>query len=353
MTKPTSELNQRKSVKDSNGIANYTKFWKSDSNQDNQSDHQKRIDEYENVTNSYYDGATDLYEYGWGKNFHFARYYPGESFYQAIARHEHFLASKIGLKPGMKVLDVGCGVGGPAREIHRFSEVKIIGINNNQYQINRAKKYNSDVKISEDQIEFVKGDFMKLVEQFGENSFDAVYAIEATCHAPTWEGVYGEIFKVLKPGGVFGMYEWCMTDEYDKTNPEHRKISHGIELGDGIAEMRTIKEARSALKSVGFEIQVEQDLADVGDEIPWFYPLRGNLSECQTLWDYVMVFRMTWMGKVITQSTVKVLEFLGMAHKGTFEVGEALKVAADALVAGGESKLFTPMMLFVSKKPEN
>ena len=29
-----------------------------------------------------------------------------------------------------------------------------------------------------------------------------VYAIEATVHAPSWEGVYGEIFKVLKPGGV-------------------------------------------------------------------------------------------------------------------------------------------------------
>jgi hypothetical protein len=30
----------------------------------------------------------------------------------------------------------------------------------------------------------------------------AVYAIEATVHAPSWEGVYSEIFKVLKPGGV-------------------------------------------------------------------------------------------------------------------------------------------------------
>ena len=29
-----------------------------------------------------------------------------------------------------------------------------------------------------------------------------VYAIEATVHAPTWEGVYGEIKKVLKPGGI-------------------------------------------------------------------------------------------------------------------------------------------------------
>lgn len=48
----------------------------------------------------------------------------------------------------------------------------------------------------------VKGDFMKLSEQFGENSFDAVYAIEATCHAPNFEGIYGEILKVLKPGGI-------------------------------------------------------------------------------------------------------------------------------------------------------
>ena len=32
-----------------------------------------------------------------------------------------------------------------------------------------------------------------------------VYAIEATVHAPTWEGVYGEIFKVLKPGGVVSL----------------------------------------------------------------------------------------------------------------------------------------------------
>jgi hypothetical protein len=29
-----------------------------------------------------------------------------------------------------------------------------------------------------------------------------VYAIEATVHAPTWEGVYSEIKKVLKPGGI-------------------------------------------------------------------------------------------------------------------------------------------------------
>lgn len=55
-----------------------------------------------------------------------------------------------------------------------------------------------------------QGDFTKMAEQFGENSFDAVYAFEATCHAPTLEGVYSEIYKVLKPGGMAGILEWVM-----------------------------------------------------------------------------------------------------------------------------------------------
>ena len=100
----------------------------------------------------------------------------------------------------MRVLDVGCGVGGPAREIARFSDCHIVGVNNNLYQVNRANKYTGIAGLA-GQVEFVKGDFMNLVDQFGEASFDAVYAIEATVHAPSWEGVYGEILRVLKPGG--------------------------------------------------------------------------------------------------------------------------------------------------------
>jgi sterol 24-C-methyltransferase len=170
----------------------------------------------------YYDGATELYEYGWARSFHFSRFYKGEAFAASLARHEHYLSAKMGLQPGMRVLDVGCGVGGPAREIARFSDTKVVGVNNNEFQLNRARKYTKEAGL-EDQVTFVKGDFMKLVEQFGENSFDAgvlflstflffhstdflsVYAIEATCHAPTWEGVYTEIMRVLKPGGVVSL----------------------------------------------------------------------------------------------------------------------------------------------------
>ena len=52
-----------------------------------------------------------------------------------------------------------------------------------------------------------------------------------------------------------------MTDSWDPSKPEHKAIAHGIEVGDGIAEMRTIHAARKALKTVGFEILLEEDLA--------------------------------------------------------------------------------------------
>ena len=43
----------------------------------------------------------------------------------------------MNLRPKMRVLDIGCGVGGPAREIARFADVEIIGLNNNDFQVRR------------------------------------------------------------------------------------------------------------------------------------------------------------------------------------------------------------------------
>lgn len=77
----------------------------------------------------------------------------------------------------------------------------------------------------------VQADFMKI--PFEKETFDGVYAIEATCHAPRRENVYGEIFRVLKPGQIFACYEWCLTPKYDPSNEHHRLIKKKIEEGDG------------------------------------------------------------------------------------------------------------------------
>lgn len=337
-------------------VANYTGFWQKDMSKEGTVDTENRLDSYTDVVNGtstkifsvqvrtltseigYYDGATELYEYGWAQSFHFSRFNKGEGFAASLARHEHYLAAQMNLRPGMRVLDVGCGVGGPAREIAAFADVNIVGLNNNDFQIQRARKYTQNAGL-QNQVSFAKGDFMKLVDQFGENSFDAVYAIEATVHAPTWEGVYEQIRRVLKPGGIFGVYEWCMTDSWNPAIPEHKELAHQIELGNGIPEMRPLAKAREALINVGFKIEHEEDLAERNDPLPWYYPLEGDIRKAQTFWDYFTVWRMSWSGKLVTHNALKLIELVGLVPKGTWEVGETLKVAGDALVKGGQTKV--------------
>lgn len=276
----------------------------------------------------------------------------------------------------MKVLDVGCGVGGPAREIAKFTGAHITGLNNNDYQIDRATHYAQKEGLS-NQLDFVKGDFMvsgtmanapfvvfrggEIIEDeeltgwqqmsFEDNTFDAVYAIEATVHAPTLEGIYSQIFRVLKPGGVFGVYEWLMTDEYDNDNLHHREIRLGIEQGDGISNMCKVSDALEAMKAAGFELLRAEDLADRPDPLPWYWPLSGELRYIQTIGDIFTIVRMTTWGRTIAHNLAGLLETLRLAPAGTKKTADSLALAADCLVAGGREKLFTPMYLMVGRKP--
>ena len=188
---------------------------------------------------------------------------------------------------------------------------------------------------------------------FPDNTFDAVYAIEATVHAPTLEGIYSEIFRVLKPGGVFGVYEWLMTDAYDNDNLHHREIRLGIEQGDGISNMCKVEEALAAVKAAGFELLLNEDLAERPDPYPWYWPLAGELRYLQTPFDLFTIVRMTRWGRTIMHNLAGALEFLRIAPAGTKKTADSLALAADCLVAGGREHLFTPMYLMVARKPEN
>ncbi|CAG8478662.1 10920_t:CDS:2 [Paraglomus brasilianum] len=330
-------------------VKSYTSYWKADDPQaETEDERNARSSEAATLTNTYYNIATDFYEYGWGNCFHFCRFHLGESFYQSIARHEHYLAMYLNVRPDMKVLDIGCGVGGPTREICRFTGAHVTGLNNNDYQIARAKYYAAKAGL-EGKTDFIKGSFLEI--PFEENSFDRVYAIEATCHSPKLESVYKEAFRVLKPGGLFAFYEWCTTDRYDPTNPEHAKIIRGIEIGDGISQLYSTREALQALKNVGFELEYEDDLAEINDVVPWYYPLTGDFRKSQSIWDFFTFFRLTVVGKMLTRALVGGLEKVGAAPTGSVEVQKLLELAGDSLAKGGETKIFTPMYLLVGRKP--
>lgn len=130
-----------------------------------------------------------------------------------------------------------------------------------------------------------------------------------------------------------------MTDQWDPSNPSHKELAHRIEIGNGIPEMRPVSKAREALISVGFEIEHEEDLAERPDEVPWYYPLEGDMFKAQTLWDYFTVWRMGPSGRFVTHHGLWLIEKLGIVPKGTWEVGETLKIAGDALVEAGQKRV--------------
>ncbi|KAF2941933.1 cycloartenol-C-24-methyltransferase 1-like [Oryza sativa Japonica Group] len=301
---------------------------------------ESRTSNYADLANKYYDLVTSFYEYGWGESFHFGSRWQGETLRESLKRHEHFLALQLGLKKGMKVLDVGCGIGGPLREIARFSSASVTGLNNNAYQISRGKELNFSVGLSET-CNFVKADFMNM--PIPDATFDAAYAIEATCHAPDAVGVYREICRVLKPGQLFALDEWCMTDKYDPGNSRHRSIKAEIELGNGLPDIRTTKQCIQALKDAGFEVVSVKDLAE-DSPLPWYLPLDSSQFSLNG-------FRLTRVGRFITHMLVKTLECLHVAPQGSLRVSSFLETAAEGLVKGAKEGIFTPIFFVLARKP--
>ena len=227
---------------------------------------EKSKSDYKEFNDLYYDLATDFYEYGWGSSFHFAPRVPGESFEASLARHEHYLAHMLGLRPGMVVADLGCGVGGSLLEIVRFSGAKIVGVNSNAYQLERARRLTGEAELTH-LAEFLHCDFLHV--DAPDDSFDAVYAIEATCCAPDKLSIYGEVFRLLKRGACFGAYEYCLTDRFDAEDPLHLRIKADIELGGGLLDIDDQQTVDDALRSVGFEVLETRYLsAQTGPSIP-------------------------------------------------------------------------------------
>ena len=300
-----------------------------------------RKQRYMDMVNRYYDLVTDFYEFGWGQSFHFAPRVRGESFKESLIRHELFLSQSVGLRPGMRVLDVGCGVGGPMRVIAKASGAHVVGLNNNAYQLEKCEGYNRAAGLDQ-QTSVLLGDFMDIPA--ADESFDAVFQIEATAHAPDKAGAFAEIWRVLKPGGCFGGYEWCMTSAFDYSDPEHQRLKQGIEEGNSLPDVGSFDHVLNALQTVGFEVVESRDLAEEADpQTPWYRAFEGRDITLKSL-------PRTSIGRFITSRVIRALEPMGMVPKGTVEVTEVLNLAADSLTAAGRLGIFTPMFYFKARK---
>lgn len=170
-------------------------------------------------------------------------------------------------------------------------------------------------------------------------------------HAPSLEGVYSQVFRVLKPGGVFGVYEWVMTDKFQKGDKHHEAIRLGIERGNGISNMVPQKEALDAMRKAGFVIEYHEDLAQRADRKPWYAPLAGDLRNSSSFMDFLGYLRMSNLGRMGIGCLLRSMEAFRLAPSGTAETATELSLGADALVAGGKEDLFTPMYLMIVRKP--
>jgi sterol 24-C-methyltransferase len=301
----------------------------------------QRREHYVQMVNNFYDLVTDFYEFGWGQSFHFAPRRRRESLPASIARHEFFLALRLGLRPGMRVLDVGCGVGGPMRAIARFSGATIVGINNNAYQVKRGIEQTRAAALDH-LCSHVQGDFMEIPHDDGP--YDAVYSIEASCHAPDKAALYQVLARVMKPGALFASYEWCVTPRYDHANAEHHAIKRGIEQGDALPDLPGFDVVHEAVGAAALEVIESRDLAAESDpETPWFAPLAARFS--------VRGFHHSRAGRAFTHAAVRGLELARIAPRGSSTVSAFLNAAARALVRGGETGIFTPMFYVLARKP--
>lgn len=280
------------------------------------------------------------------QSFHFAPRVIGETFEESIVRSEYYLALRANIQPSSKVLDVGCGVGGPMRNIHQFTGADVTGVTINQYQVRVANRYCAQKGI-DDKCRAHQCDFQKLPEKFDASSFDAAYAIEATCHSPDRKVCFQGVNHCLKKGGMFVGYEWVVLPErgYDSNNPDHVRVKEGIEVGNGLPTLATTQEIVKALEETGFEVV---DVFDAnrnvhsGREVPWYYTLCGSLT--------LKGFRMTRLGRNATHALVSFLELVRIAPQGSVRVSALLNATALDLVEGGRKEIFTPSLCFVARK---
>jgi sterol 24-C-methyltransferase len=307
---------------------------------------EERNADYKTLVDSYYDLATEFYEWGWGTSFHFADRREGETFRQSIMRHEYYLAGRLNVNKDSLLLDCGCGIGGPARNIARFTGAQVKAVTINQFQVNRGNTISKNEGIR-DLVELVQADFMKL--PFPDNHFDGVYAIESTCHAPDRVKVYSEILRVLKPGAIFACYEWCLTDKYNDDNEQHRRIKNDIMLGDGLPDLVHTSVCSKALAEAGFEVLETRDAVNDGSlkgGEAWYVPLTPSWNP--TKWPR---FQFNPVMFKAMPAILGGLESLGVVPAGTVKTQVMLQAGGIGCAQGGETGSFTPAWLMVARKP--
>ncbi len=160
------------------------------------------------------------------------------------------LADRLPIKAGHHILDIGCGLGGPARYIARRFQCKVSGLDITEPFVEAANKLTGLLRM-EEHVRIELGDGQHL--PYPDASFDGAYTQHVTMNVADRPGFFGEAYRVLKPGAFFALTEHGLGPNGNPRYPLPWSPD-----GSG-AYLVTPSETRALLEKSGFEAIVVED----------------------------------------------------------------------------------------------
>jgi SAM-dependent methyltransferase len=193
-------------------------------------------------------------------------YHAGGS--QAVER----LLATLALSASDSVLDVGSGLGGPARQVATSSGCRVTGVDITEAYVEAAAELTSRCGMS-DRVQFVHSDIADLVP---DRPFDAGFTMHVQMNVEAKQEWFSDIALRLAPGARFAVWEVCRTSDAEMSWPMPWSM-------DGTdSHLATSDELRDAVMGAGFELIEWVD--ETAWVISWFdATLAGGLPLGPTL----------------------------------------------------------------------
>lgn len=155
-----------------------------------------------------------------------------------------------GVTRGARILDIGCGVGGPAIRLARSHGLQVTGVDLVASNIETARARAADADLT-GQVAFEIADATAL--PFETGAFDAVFSQDAICHVPDKTAVIAEAARVAKSAATIAFTDWVQAAPTIDEAVLDTLTATALETRSGYCRL---------LEAAGFRIDVEEDLTD-------------------------------------------------------------------------------------------